>query len=105
MISPVILTSKKEMGKFAAGFDKLSGPLKATITAHMPIPASASKKDKQRLPGCPHTKKPDIDNIVKLLLDAFNGILYEDDGQISTIVAKKIYSKNPRTTLCLTTLK
>lgn len=44
-------------------------------------------------------KKPDIDNYVKAILDASNGILYKDDGQIAVLVTQKIYSLNPRTEL------
>ena len=34
-------------------------------------------------------RKPDLDNFLKLLLDAINGILVEDDAQITSISAKK----------------
>lgn len=41
-------------------------------------------------------RKHDIDNI-KILLDAFTGILYEDDGQITELHIMKGYDKeNPR---------
>ena len=37
-------------------------------------------------------KKPDSDNIAKVVLDALNGIAYHDDTQIVMVVAKKVYS-------------
>ena len=37
-------------------------------------------------------KKPDMDNIVKVVADALNGVAYHDDTQIALIVAKKAYS-------------
>lgn len=37
-------------------------------------------------------KKPDIDNIVKVVADALNGVAYHDDTQIIMVVAKKVYS-------------
>ena len=37
-------------------------------------------------------KKPDIDNIVKVVADALNGVAYHDDTQIVMVVAKKVYS-------------
>ena len=37
-------------------------------------------------------KKPDVDNIVKVVADALNGVAYHDDTQIALVVAKKAYS-------------
>lgn len=41
-------------------------------------------------------KKPDSDNYAKMVLDAFNAVLYLDDGQNSTLVVQKFYSVQPR---------
>lgn len=40
----------------------------------------------------PPLKKPDIDNIVKVVADALSGAAYHDDTQIIFTVAKKAYS-------------
>jgi crossover junction endodeoxyribonuclease RusA len=50
-----------------------------------------------------HAIKPDIDNLIKLTMDASTGVLWEDDCVVVDIVAKKIYSENPRTELNITT--
>ena len=42
-------------------------------------------------------KKPDIDNLIKFILDCLNGILFDDDSQIIEVKARKCYSDNPRT--------
>ena len=42
-----------------------------------------------------HTKKPDLDNLVKLVLDAYNGVLYDDDSQIISLSLSKMYSSTP----------
>ena len=43
------------------------------------------------------TIKPDIDNVLKSVLDALNGICYFDDNQISQIIATKEYTlETPR---------
>jgi len=42
------------------------------------------------------TKKPDADNIAKIILDGCNGILYKDDSQIVKLISEKKYSENPR---------
>lgn len=39
-------------------------------------------------------RKPDLDNFLKLLLDAMNGILVADDAQICTIIVKKRWSND-----------
>ena len=41
-----------------------------------------------------HTKKPDLDNLVKSVLDGLNGILWEDDKQVAEIRARKFYGSD-----------
>jgi len=36
-------------------------------------------------------RKPDLDNLIKAVLDALNGVVYEDDRQVYHIEAHKIY--------------
>ena len=66
---------------------------------YMPIPASTSKKKRQELHY--HTKKPDLDNLIKFVKDCLNGELWHDDGQVSKVVAWKVYSDTPRTELII----
>ena len=40
------------------------------------------------------TKKPDVDNIAKTILDALNGVIYRDDAQVIELVVKKSYIEN-----------
>ena len=42
------------------------------------------------------TKKPDIDNVEKIILDALNGIAYDDDKQVVEEASSKLYSDVPR---------
>lgn len=42
------------------------------------------------------TKKPDMDNIIKIIADALNGIAYYDDSQIVDTAVRKFYSDEPR---------
>ena len=44
-----------------------------------------------------HSSKPDIDNMIKFVLDSLNGIYFKDDSQVFIITAKKLYSERPRT--------
>lgn len=38
---------------------------------------------------CPHTKKPDGDNLEKFLNDALNGVVWQDDSHIAWLVRSK----------------
>ena len=82
------------MAKAAMGASKaLEGALEAFIYVTFPVPPSYSKK---RTEAClsdveKHTKKPDLDNVVKICLDGMNGIVFKDDSQITSIYATKVY--------------
>lgn len=69
-------------------------PVTLRILARFEPPKSASKKRQlEMLEGLiPPLKKPDIDNIIKVVADALNGAAYHDDTQIIFTVAKKAYS-------------
>jgi len=50
----------------------------------------------------PHISKPDGDNLEKLYFDCGNGILWEDDSQITKLLFKeKKYGSNPRTEITI----
>jgi Holliday junction resolvase RusA-like endonuclease len=72
--------------------------LEMTIIAYFAIPKSASKKKREEmiLGKIRPTKKPDMDNIVKIIADALNQIAYKDDSQIVDTLVRKYYSDNPR---------
>ena len=42
------------------------------------------------------TTKPDIDNVIKAVLDGLNGVAYADDSQVVALSASKCYSDDPR---------
>ncbi|WP_460268332.1 RusA family crossover junction endodeoxyribonuclease [Clostridium sp. CTA-17] len=39
------------------------------------------------------TKKPDVDNIAKIILDSLNGVAYKDDSQIVDLRIIKSYTE------------
>jgi Holliday junction resolvase RusA-like endonuclease len=84
------------MAKAAMGASNpLEGALEAFIYVTFAVPASYSKK---RTEAClsdseKHTKKPDLDNICKILFDGMNGIVFKDDSQITSIHATKVYGE------------
>lgn len=63
------------------------------IIFNMPIPKSKQGKVE---PGQLHTVKPDIDNLIKGLFDAANGVAWIDDNRVAELgTIKKVYSDNP----------
>lgn len=80
------------------GNRKLEGGIAAEIIGVFPVAKSESKKRRSlMLSGViPHTKKCDCDNLAKSILDALNGIAYDDDSQICKLTVEKIYGENPR---------
>lgn len=41
-------------------------------------------------------KKPDLDNLIKSILDPLNTIFFNDDKQVVSITAEKFYGEIPR---------
>jgi len=70
-------------------------PLKAVISVFYDIPKSTPKKNiKPMLNGeIRPCKKPDCDNIAKIILDALNGTAYKDDAQIIDLRITKHYAE------------
>lgn len=72
-------------------------PLALFVSAFYPVPASHSKKRREQeltnfeLP----TKKPDIDNILKIVMDGLNGVAYDDDKQVVEVIMRKRFSEIP----------
>ncbi len=79
----------------AANCKPIDRPLKAIIEAWFPFPKSkdALKKIESNLGQC--TKKPDVDNLAKAILDALNGVAYADDSQVYSLTVTKGYDKEP----------
>ena len=75
----------------------LDGPLVVNLVLHCQIPASWSKKKQQQaLAGeIRPTTKPDIDNVLKAVLDGCNGVLWRDDVLVVTVSVTKLYASVP----------
>lgn len=80
------------------GKKPLIGRIKLVAIFFMPKP----KSFKKNLFDEWHTKRPDLDNCIKFILDAMNGIVYKDDSQVCAIIALKGYSDIPRTDITVT---
>ena len=85
-------------GYLLAGGRRYDGAVQLGITAVYKIPkkTSKSKQAEMLMHKIKPQTKPDIDNVVKLVLDALNGIAYRDDKQVVSIKCGKIYGESAR---------
>lgn len=107
----VVAYEKKEMKVWRAECSKLikeafeteeliESPIAIDATFYIRPPKyiSSKKKLKEKLEAeeifC--SKKPDIDNYLKALLDSMTGIVFKDDGQVVECRARKLYSLKSR---------
>ena len=76
----------------------LEGRIEINITAYFKIPNNTSKKMEEQMleNNLSPTKKPDVDNIAKVVLDALNKVVFKDDNQVSKIFVEKKYDTEER---------
>ena len=72
--------------------------LDVRIFAYYSIPKSVSKKKRQAMleRKIRPTKKPDWDNVGKVICDSLNGIAYRDDAQVVDSMVRKFYGEDPK---------
>jgi Holliday junction resolvase RusA-like endonuclease len=76
---------------------KFTSPVRVTIKAFHKIPKGKAKKvvedmlNGRILP----TKKPDADNVAKIILDGLNHVAWDDDTQVIEMMVTKRYSEEP----------
>lgn len=68
-----------------AGMAPTPDAVHAEISFERVIPKSWPKKKALAMRGMPITGRPDLDNLVKAILDALNEVAYEDDAQVSDL--------------------
>jgi len=82
------------------GHAPLTTPLTVYIYASMSIPLSWSKAKRQAaLDGDVYPSRPDVDNIAKTVLDGMNGVVYEDDAQVTHLKVNKKYAEEGSVTV------
>ena len=84
----------------------LEGALWLELIFNMPRPKSHYRTGKNShllKSNAPvmHTKKPDLDNLVKFVCDSIDKKFYLDDSQITRIQAVKLYSEEPSTEITI----
>lgn len=92
----VALMASEAMQRRGMAAQHFDGPVEVDLLAAFAPPASASKKQRAAMLAweVAPAKKPDLDNVVKVL-DALNGIVWRDDAQVVRITAAKVYAENP----------
>jgi Holliday junction resolvase RusA-like endonuclease len=80
-----------------AGASPHALPVKITISFFMPRP----KTVKRAYPSV----APDLDKLIRAVLDGLTGVAYEDDGQVVQIHAQKLYGASVGAEIRLETLE
>lgn len=80
---------QEQDGKF------IDGPVKARIYVYYKIPKSYTKKRVQAIRDGLEMplKKPDSDNIAKIVLDSLNKIAFDDDAQVVELTVVKKWTE------------
>lgn len=82
---------------------KLEGAISATIYGYFEPPKSVSKKERAKMLSgeVSYIKKIDSDNLAKSILDALNGVAYDDDSQVCLLIVQKLYGEKARVEVVL----
>lgn len=96
----LVALAAREALKGRAGF---SEPVKVTVIARLVPAQSASKKARAAMlaGAMPPGKKPDLDNVLKAILDGLNGVAFVDDALIVQIAARKLYASEAGVDVCI----
>jgi Holliday junction resolvase RusA-like endonuclease len=76
------------------GAEPLSGPVHVNVRVLFKPVSSTSKKAREAMLAMEimPAKRPDLDNVVKAVLDGMNGIAFKDDAQVCSMTAAKRYA-------------
>ena len=79
----VALTASVEQ----AGRPLIEGPVIVDIIFGFGLPKRPGKRRSQD----PHAQRPDLDKLVRAVLDALTGVMYTDDSQVVELSARKVW--------------
>jgi len=85
------------------GVSMFESAIALDLLFYVQIPKSFSRVKRERANNgdiVPVTK-PDLDNYVKLVMDAMNKVVYKDDNLVVALRARKGYSDNPGTVIII----
>ncbi len=80
-----------------AGNAPLAGAVMLCVRVGVPIPTSWSKRRRKAAIGgtVKATTRPDLDNYIKIALDALQGVVFMNDSQVTMLFANKEYAEQP----------
>lgn len=76
----------------------MEGPVVLCATFLFERPKSHYGKSLKASAPIFHTQRPDVDNLIKTVLDGLNGIAWNDDAQVVEVSGKKAWSDGPAQT-------
>lgn len=81
-----------------------SGPIDLDVVLEWPRPLAhyrGGKPERGLRPDAPVAKasKPDVDKVVRAVLDALDGIAYRDDAQVANLHVAKVWGEEPGATI------
>ena len=79
-------------------YQTLEGRVAVKIIAYFKPAKNTTKKNRELMLSGALTpiKKPDIDNIGKVMLDALNKIAFKDDNQVTKMEIEKVYAEEEK---------
>lgn len=105
----IISSYKEKYGTLDHYAFNKSSKIFANIKIYFELPKSCygkkglNKDGREKIDGVYCTTHKDIDNIVKIVFDALNGVCYTDDKQVVFLVAEKLWTTDlPRIEVELT---
>jgi Holliday junction resolvase RusA-like endonuclease len=81
----------------------LEGALTADVDFVFAIPASRRAGKRKVKPGDPHTQRPDRGNLLKLIEDVLEGVVYSDDCTVADGRVRKVWGERDETVITITT--
>ena len=80
--------------------DVVTAPLRTEVTVAVTFQTPAPKQRPRWVPKVvwqlgeiPFTTKPDVDNLLKTVLDGLNGVAWEDDSQVTELHGYKLHRR------------
>ena len=104
--SAITLAARDAMG----GNPPVAGPCDVRVFFYMPRPKKhyrTGKHSAELRPDAPdrHSCTPDIDKLLRCVLDAMTGVVWRDDGQVYSVAGCKFYTGRPGVLIQVTQAK
>ena len=79
--------TKAEMKEIASKYrgEKIRGCVSVEVDVYPKLPKNTPKK----ITSLPAMKKPDLDNVLKVVMDALEGVAYDNDAQVTKTRAER----------------